>query len=363
MKSLAAVFVALLLQWPQFRGPDGLGTSNAVGLPLTWGEGRNVRWKTAVHGRAWSSPVVLDNQVWVSTATPDGRGLFAIAIDETSGRIIHDLKLFDVAHPQAKHSFNSYASPTPVIEPGRIYVTFGSPGTAAIDTRTGKVIWERRDLECNHYRGAGSSPILFRDLLIMHFDGSDIQYVVALDKRTGKTVWRTPRSVDFRDLGRDGKPQAEGDFRKAFATPHVIMVNGQPILISIGSKATYGYDPMTGKELWRLEEPSSFFRQHTAGRRQRPRLLRDRIQRWPPSRGPAGRTRRRHRHARRLARDPRRAEQTVIVARPRPAVHGQRRRDRDLSGRPDRPANLAIAVERQLLGVADLCRRARLLLQ
>jgi outer membrane protein assembly factor BamB len=137
-------------------------------------------------------------------------------------------------------------------------VTFGSPGTAAIDTRTGKVIWERRDLECNHYRGAGSSPILFRDLLIMHFDGSDIQYVVALDKRTGKTVWRTPRSVDFRDLGRDGKPQAEGDFRKAFATPHVIMVNGQPILISIGSKATYGYDPMTGKELWRLEEPSSF---------------------------------------------------------------------------------------------------------
>jgi outer membrane protein assembly factor BamB len=258
MSSLAAVFVVLLLQWPQFRGPDGLGTSNAVGLPLTWGEGRNVRWKAAVHGRAWSSPVVLDNQVWVTTATPDGRELFAVALDEDSGRIVHDLKLFDVAHPQTKHSFNSYASPTPVIEPGRIYVTFGSPGTAAIDTRTGKVIWERRDLQCNHYRGAGSSPILFRDLLIMHFDGSDIQYVVALDKRTGKTVWRTPRSIDFHDLGPDGKPQAEGDFRKAFATPHVITVNGQPVLISIGSKATYGYDPMTGKELWRVEEPTSF---------------------------------------------------------------------------------------------------------
>jgi len=249
---------ALLLQWPQFRGPEGLGTSTATGLPLTWSEGQNVRWKTAVHGRAWSSPVILGNQVWVTTATPDGHKLYAVALDRDSGRIIHDLEVFEVAQPQFKHSFNSYASPTPVAEPGRVYVTFGSPGTAAIDTRTGKVIWARRDLECNHFRGAGSSPIVFRDLLIMHFDGSDTQYVVALDKRTGKTVWKTPRSIDFQDLGADGKPQAEGDFRKAFATPHVVMANGAPVLISIGSKATYGYDPLTGKELWRLEERSSF---------------------------------------------------------------------------------------------------------
>jgi outer membrane protein assembly factor BamB len=258
MKPLVLVVAAVLLQWPQFRGPDGLGTSNATELPLAWGEGKNVRWKTAIHGRAWSSPVILGSQVWVTTATPDGRELFAVALDKGSGKIVHDLKLFDVANPQAKHSFNSYASPTPVIEPGRIYVTFGSPGTAAVDTNTGRVIWQRRDLECNHYRGAGSSPIVYRDLLIMHFDGSDIQYVAALDKHTGKTVWRTPRSVDFQDLGPDGKPQAEGDFRKAFATPHIVIANGKPILISIGSKATYGYDPMTGKELWRLEERSSF---------------------------------------------------------------------------------------------------------
>ena len=103
--------------------------------------------------------------------------------------------------PAVRPSFNTYASPTPVIEPGRVYVTFGSPGTAAIDTATGKVIWERRDFECNHYRGAGSSPVIFRDLLLLHYDGSDLQYVVALDKRTGKTVWKTPRSIDFKDLG------------------------------------------------------------------------------------------------------------------------------------------------------------------
>jgi outer membrane protein assembly factor BamB len=249
--------VTVRAQWPQFRGPDGLGTS-AAGVPLEWSEKKNILWKTAIHGRGWSSPVILDGQVWVTTATEDGRRLSALALDRTSGRIIHDLELFQVANPQYAHPFNSYASPTPVIERGRVYVTFGSPGTAAIDTRSGKVIWERRDLECNHYRGAGSSPILLGNLLIMHFDGSDVQYVVALDKKTGKTVWQTKRSVDFKDLGPDGKPQAEGDFRKAFATPHVITVAGKPLLVSLGSKATYGYDPATGKELWRIDEPSAF---------------------------------------------------------------------------------------------------------
>jgi outer membrane protein assembly factor BamB len=257
---LATAFASLTLhaQWPQFRGPDGSGVSATRGVPVTWSETKNVRWKTAIHGRGWSSPVVLGDQVWVTTATSDGRKLSALALSRDSGRIIHDLELFRVEHPQYAHPFNSYASPTPVMETGRVYVTFGSPGTAAIDTRTGKVIWERRDIECNHFRGAGSSPIIFRNLLIMHFDGSDRQFVLALDKNSGKTVWWTERSIDFKDLGPDGKPQAEGDFRKAFATPHVIEVKGTPVLISLGSKATYGYDPMTGKELWRIEEHGSF---------------------------------------------------------------------------------------------------------
>jgi outer membrane protein assembly factor BamB len=254
---LAASAVSLAAQWPQFRGPDGNGVSAKANPPLSWSEDKNVRWKTPIHGRAWSSPVVLEGKVWVTTATPDGRQLSALAVDVDTGKILHDLKLFDVANPQFAHSFNSYASPTPVIEPGRVYVTFGSPGTAALDPTTGKVIWERRDLECNHFRGAGSSPIIFENLLIMHFDGSDQQYLVGLDKRTGKTVWKTDRSIDFQDLGPDGKPQADGDFRKAFSTPHIVTHAGAPLLLSIGSKATYGYDPRTGKELWRLEERSS----------------------------------------------------------------------------------------------------------
>ena len=252
-----AVGSPLHAQWPQFRGPEGVGTAPKAQLPIAWAEGKNIRWKTPIHGRAWSSPVILGDQIWVTTATEDGRALAAVAVDKNSGKILFDLKLFQVEKPQYAHPFNTYASPTPVIEPGRVYVTFGSPGTAAIDTKTGKMIWERRDFECNHFRGAGSSPIIYGDLLIMHFDGSDHQFLVGLDKKTGKTVWRTKRSVDFQDLTPEGKPKADGDFRKGFATPHVVNVNGRDVLISMGSKAIYGYDPRTGRELWTIVERGS----------------------------------------------------------------------------------------------------------
>ena len=176
--SMASVFAEA--QWPQFRGPTGEGLAEGK-LPLEWSEDQNVRWKSPIHGRAWSSPVVLGNQVWITTATEEGDELFAVCVDLESGQVVHDLKLFEVAAPQFAHKFNSYGSPSPVIEEGRVYITFGSPGTACLDTQTGKVLWERRDLECNHFRGAGSSPILYKDLLIMHYDGSDFQYVVAPD--------------------------------------------------------------------------------------------------------------------------------------------------------------------------------------
>jgi outer membrane protein assembly factor BamB len=249
--------------WPQFRGPKGDGHSEAKGLPLTWSETENVRWKAPIHGKAWSSPVIWDNQVWVTTAPEEGTHLYAICIDKESGKILRDIKLFDVVLPQYVHPFNTYASPTPVIEEGRVYVTFGAPGTACIDTQSGKVLWQRRDLKCNHFRGAGSSPILYKDLLVMNFDGSDHQFVIALDKNTGKTAWQTKRSVDFQDLGPDGEPQAEGDFRKAFSTPHVAAIDGKDVLLSSGAKAHYAYDPPTGKELWRVEERG----QHSASTR------------------------------------------------------------------------------------------------
>ncbi|MBM3834628.1 MAG: quinonprotein alcohol dehydrogenase [Verrucomicrobia bacterium] len=258
--SFAAVLLAESVlgadNWPQFRGPHGNGHSEAKGLPVTWSETQNVKWKTPIHGRAWSSPVVWNDQVWLTTATEDGRELSALCVDRNSGKVVHDRKLFDVANPQFAHKFNTYGSPTPVIEEGSVYVTFGSPGTACLDTKTGKVLWERRDFVCNHFRGAGSSPILFQDLLIMNFDGSDYQFIVALDKRSGKTVWKEDRSIDFKDLLPNGKPEADGDWRKSYATPHVAMFGGKPVLLSSGAKAHYAYEPLTGTELWRVEERS-----------------------------------------------------------------------------------------------------------
>jgi outer membrane protein assembly factor BamB len=249
--------------WPQFRGPNGDGHSDAKSLPLELGEGVHVKWKTPTHGKAWSSPVIWGNEVWLTTATEDGTELGVMAFDKATGKVLHDKVLFKVATPQFCHKFNSYASPTPVIEEGRLYVSFGSPGLACLDTKTCAVLWERRDFVCNHFRGAGSSPIVWDGLLFHNFDGSDHQFIVALDKKTGKTVWEVKRSVDYKDIEPDGKVQADGDWRKAFATPQVIEWQGKPLLLSSGAKAHYAYEPATGREVWRFEEPGA----HSTGSR------------------------------------------------------------------------------------------------
>jgi outer membrane protein assembly factor BamB len=237
--------------WPDYRGPSADGHSDSKELPVSWSENKNVEWKTAIHGRGWSSPVVWGKQVWLTTATPDGKELSVLCVDRDNGKILLDKKLFDIARPQYKHNTNSYASPSPVIEEGRVYVSFGSPGNACLNTKTLKVIWERSDLECNHFRGAGSSPVLFGDLLILTMDGSDHHYLIALDKKTGKTVWRRDRSTEYGDL-RDGKPRLDGDLRKCYATPFFIEVEGKTQMISPGAKAVWAYDPLTGDEIWQV---------------------------------------------------------------------------------------------------------------
>lgn len=230
--------------WPQFLGPTGDGRADDAKLPVQWTETEHVKWNTPIHGRGWSSPVIWGGQIWMTTASEEGRQLSVVCVDQASGKILHDFKLFDEETPQDIHKFNSYASPTPAIEAGRVYVTFGHSGTACLDTATAKVLWQRRDLPCFHFRGAGSSPVLYGDLLYLHYDGFDYQYIAALNKSTGETVWKTDRNVDY---GTDN-----GDFKKAFCTPRVFEIDGRPQLISPTSKAALSYDPFTGKELWRV---------------------------------------------------------------------------------------------------------------
>ena len=251
--------------WPEFRGPWGNGLATLPGapprgLPVRWSETENVKWKTEIPYRGWSTPVVQGNRVWLTTATLEGNDFFAICVDADTGKIVFNEKLFHADNPEPLgNNVNCYAAPSPVIEPGRVYISFGSYGTACLDTATGKPLWQRRDLACRHYRGPGSSPILFEDLLILTFDGVDVEYLAALDKKTGKTVWKTDRSTKWDDLDAQGKPAREGDLRKAFSTPLVIDVGGKPQLISAGSKALFSYDPRTGRELWSVRHTA-----HTA---------------------------------------------------------------------------------------------------
>jgi len=243
--ALAASGAAAGEVWPEFRGPAGNGHADCRGLPVTWSETDNVAWKTAIPGHGWSSPVVWQAQIWLTTATPDGTEMFAVCVDRETGRIIHQIKVFDTPDPENIGVVNSYASPTPAVEAGRVYVHFGTYGTACLDTAAGgKILWTRRDLNCDHHEGPGSSPILFEDLFIVHVDGRDVQYVIALDKHTGKTVWKCDRSVDYSAF--------HYNLKKAFCTPQVIEAGGRWQLISPGSMATMAYDPRTGGELWKV---------------------------------------------------------------------------------------------------------------
>ena len=241
--------------WPDFRGPTEQGlTPKGTQLPLSWSEAENITWKTVIKGKAWSSPVVWKDKIWLTNADEGGTRLSALCVDKNTGKVIHNKKLRTVAGPQYCHPFNSYASPSPVIDEDRVYLSFGAPWTGCLNAETGELIWERTDLECNHFRGPGSSPYVHGDLCYLHFDGSDLQYIIALNKKTGQTVWKTDRSVDFQDIDeKTGKPERDGDWRKAYSTPRMIKHNGRKELISLGSMALYSYDPLTGKELWRAE--------------------------------------------------------------------------------------------------------------
>lgn len=246
--------------WPEFRGPTGDGhVTESKSLPLEWSETKNVRWKTPIPHVGWSTPVVMDGQVWLTTATADGHDFYVLCLDADTGKVIHNKHLFHSDKPEPLgNTVNCYAACSPAIEPGRVYVHFGSFGTACLDTSTGETIWKRDDLPCRHYRGPSSSVVLFENLAILTLDGADFQYVTALDKATGKTVWRTDRNVEWNDENLTGEyakyadMAKEGDFRKAHSTPLLVTSNGKPLLVSGGAKAAFGYDPNTGKEQWRV---------------------------------------------------------------------------------------------------------------
>ncbi len=228
--------------WPQFRGPTGQGHSSERGLPLDWSESRNVKWKTPVPGRGWSSPVVAGGRVWLTTSVKaNGASLRAVAYDVETGREAVNVEVFHLRSADLLNAKNSHASPTPIADGERVYVHFGAEGTAAL-TASGEIVWKTR-LPYQSQHGNGGSPMLYGDLLIFSCDGSDQAFVVALDKRTGKVRWKTWRRQPW---------------DQAYTTPLLIRVGEQDQVVSVGAYRAAAYDPQTGKELWRVSYADGF---------------------------------------------------------------------------------------------------------
>jgi outer membrane protein assembly factor BamB len=229
--------------WPQFRGPTGEGHSAEQGLPLEWSESRNVLWKTAVPGRGWSSPVVAGGRVWLTTAVnaAGSASLRLLGFDVETGREVVNAEAFRLRNADLTNPKNSHASPTPIVDGDRVYVHFGASGTAALTT-AGVVVWKTQ-LPYESQHGNGGSPALYRDLLILSCDGSDQAYVVALDTRTGKVRWKTPRRYPA---------------DQAYSTPLVIRVGERDQVVSVGAYRAAAYDPESGKEIWRVSYADGF---------------------------------------------------------------------------------------------------------
>lgn len=230
--------------WPQFRGPGGQGHSDATNLPLTWSETENITWKVPVAGLGWSSPAIQGDQIWITSAVDEGKTLHAIALDRATGKSLHDVTIFELAEPSPVHSKNSHASPTPLIEGDRVYVHYGAHGTACLKT-DGTVVWKTQDLKHDHRHGPGGSPVIFEDLLILNCDGSDIQFVVALDKNTGEIRWKKKRE----HIGED-RLTGKSSVPMSYTTPLLTEINGTIQLLSSGADSIVSYNPRNGEEYW-----------------------------------------------------------------------------------------------------------------
>ena len=278
--SLALTLVtsaALGESWPQFRGPNGDGKADGQNIPIQFSESENVTWKTELPGRAWSSPVVVDGTIWATTAievfpsvaereklllkkgierkkfkqlqVAKQIELKLLSIDLKSGELIRTINLTTVSEPDAIHALNSYASPTPVIDGDNIICHFGTYGTYCIDRDSGSEKWKRQ-LALVHSVGPGSSPFIYKDMLVLIQDGVDRQYVAALNKHTGKTIWEKDRPE---------MDAPSGDQKKAYSTPIAIRDKlGREQLICMASQWMVAYEPATGKEIWKVRHGKGF---------------------------------------------------------------------------------------------------------
>ena len=236
--------------WLEFRGNSGQGQSDEKGLPTEWGPDTNVVWKAPIAGLGWSSPIIVNGKVYLTTAvssaafnSPD-QTLRTICLDQMTGDVVWDVATFEQKSVSAEvdriHGKNSHASPTPISDGKHLFVHFGTRGTACL-TLDGKPVWQNTELAYVPVHGNGGSPALVGDLLVISCDGGDQGFICALDKATGKTRWTTDRTAKHLKK------------RFAFGTPLAIEVGGKTQIVSQGAGAVFGYDPADGTVLWQVD--------------------------------------------------------------------------------------------------------------
>lgn len=236
--------------WVEFRGPTGQGLATSTGLPAAWSRTRNIAWRAEIPGKGWSSPILVSGRLYLTTAVPLESGddppqsLRALCVDAAAGDVLWDIELFRQPAGVKIHGKNSHASATPVTDGKRVFVHFGTHGTAALEL-DGTVLWTTNELKYDPRHGSGGSPILVDGSLVVSCDGLDVQYVTALEQETGRIRWKTPRSTTT-------------DKGFSFCTPLAITVDGRTQVVSSGSDAVMAYDPRDGREIWKVSFPGGF---------------------------------------------------------------------------------------------------------
>lgn len=262
---LASASASTDRNWPSFRGDHAAGVADGIRLPDQWNavEGENIRWKTPIPGLAHSSPVVWNNRVFVTTAissrgdasfrpglygdgdASDDRSIHrwnVFALDRLTGKVLWERTAYEGTPREKRHVKSTYASSTPATNGEIVVAFFGSQGLYAYDFE-GKLLWNRDlgVLNLGAYRapdyewGTASSPIIHGNLVIVQCDTQDESFLIALDARTGETVWKSDR-----------------DELPSWGTPTAFTAGDRQEIVTNGSNFIRGYDPATGKELWRL---------------------------------------------------------------------------------------------------------------
>jgi outer membrane protein assembly factor BamB len=223
--------------WPAWRGADGTGRSAERNLPVSWSPTENVTWKTPLPGEGNSTPITWDNRVFVTCPVDRGKVRRLICLDRNTGKIIWK---HDVSFPQKEttHRDNPFCSGSPTTYGKQVYASFGSAGVLACDFE-GHVAWHRKLGKLTHVFGQATTPVLYKNLVIVHRGPGDKTHLVALDRKTGKTVWDTPEFAKNNNL------------YGSWSTPLIVRVGNHDELIVTMPREIKGYDPNTGKELWK----------------------------------------------------------------------------------------------------------------